>query len=155
MFEKMRRKDREISKEEAYSLLNEGEYAVLSTIGEDGYPYGVPVSYAYENNRIWIHGARTGHKISNLTFHNLVSLCVVGHTKVIGEKFTTEYESVIVSGKATLCENKEEKMIGLMALVRKYAPDFLESGQAYAKRSEMATVVYSIEIERISGKRRK
>jgi nitroimidazol reductase NimA-like FMN-containing flavoprotein (pyridoxamine 5'-phosphate oxidase superfamily) len=43
----IRRKDRALSEEEAFKILKAGEYGVLSTVGEDGYPYGVPVSYAY------------------------------------------------------------------------------------------------------------
>ena len=42
MNEKMRRKDRETTEERAYEILKNGEYGILSTIGEDGYPYGVP-----------------------------------------------------------------------------------------------------------------
>ena len=39
MNEKMRRKDRETTEERAYEILKNGEYGILSTIGEDGYPY--------------------------------------------------------------------------------------------------------------------
>ena len=44
MNEKMRRKDRKTTEERAYEILKNGEYGILSTIGEDGYPYGVPVN---------------------------------------------------------------------------------------------------------------
>ena len=47
MFAEMRRQDRKLTQEEAEAILREGQYGVLSTTGEDGYPYGVPVSYAY------------------------------------------------------------------------------------------------------------
>ena len=43
MNEKMRRKDRETTEERAYEILKNGEYGILSTIGEDGYP----VSYTH------------------------------------------------------------------------------------------------------------
>ena len=38
---------------------------VLSILGEDGYPYGIPIDYWYceEENRIYFHGAKEGHKI--------------------------------------------------------------------------------------------
>ena len=52
MNEKMRRKDRETTEERAYEILKNGEYGILSTIGEDGYPYGVPVNFAVEGNKI-------------------------------------------------------------------------------------------------------
>ena len=40
----MRRKDRKLDEQVAVSLLEHCEYAVLSTIGEDGNPYGIPIS---------------------------------------------------------------------------------------------------------------
>jgi nitroimidazol reductase NimA-like FMN-containing flavoprotein (pyridoxamine 5'-phosphate oxidase superfamily) len=40
----MRRKDRELSAEEAGRILAKGEFGVLSTVGTDGQPYGIPLS---------------------------------------------------------------------------------------------------------------
>ena len=45
----VRRKDREIELQDALALLAAGEYGVLSTVGRDGRPYGVPLSYTYKN----------------------------------------------------------------------------------------------------------
>lgn len=38
---------------------------VLSVIGDDGYPYGLPIDYWYDEieNRIYFHGAKEGHKL--------------------------------------------------------------------------------------------
>ena len=44
----MRRKDRQAGEEDILRILKENVYGVLSTISEDGWPYGVPVSYVYE-----------------------------------------------------------------------------------------------------------
>ena len=49
----MRRKDRAISKNEANYILNTGEYDVLSTVSENGEPYGVPLSYCVIGNAIF------------------------------------------------------------------------------------------------------
>ena len=57
MNEKMRRKDRKTTEERAYEILKNGEYGILSTIGEDGYPYGVPVNFAVEGNKIYFNTA--------------------------------------------------------------------------------------------------
>ena len=53
----MRRKDRSLPKDEALSLLENGEYGILSTVGQDKEPYGTPLSYALGDNCIFIHGA--------------------------------------------------------------------------------------------------
>ncbi len=40
MFKELRRKDRMMDNESAIELLRSSEYGVLSTMGENGYPYG-------------------------------------------------------------------------------------------------------------------
>ena len=66
---KMRRKDRETTEERAYEILQNGEYGILSTIGEDGYPYGVPVNFAVEGNKIYFHCApNLGLKLKNIEY---------------------------------------------------------------------------------------
>ena len=52
MFHKMRNFKRELPKEEVMELLKNGEYGILSTVGGDGYPYGIPVNYVYTENTI-------------------------------------------------------------------------------------------------------
>ena len=48
MFRKMRRFKQEISQEECIRVLKEQPRGVLSIIGEDGYPYGVPLDHWYD-----------------------------------------------------------------------------------------------------------
>ncbi|MDU1566241.1 MAG: pyridoxamine 5'-phosphate oxidase family protein [Clostridium sp.] len=50
MFKEIRRKDRKIEISEAIDMLEICEYGVLSTVNENGYPYGVPLSYVYAND---------------------------------------------------------------------------------------------------------
>ena len=57
----------QLTEEEMISVLNKSKYGVLSTIGEDGFPYGVPVNFVYLDGKIYIHGRKIGEKVSNLT----------------------------------------------------------------------------------------
>ena len=67
MKREMRRKDRLLTEKEAREILSEGEYGVLSTMGENGYPYGVPVNYVYLNDNIYFHcAADVGPKLENI-----------------------------------------------------------------------------------------
>src|SRR6056297_1130907 len=100
MFRKMRRNDKKMDQNKALEILKNGEYGVLSTIGKNEYCYGVPLNYVYENNSIYFHSAKEGHKIDNLKLHQKVSFCVVKNQKPIPEKLTTKYESIVVFGKA-------------------------------------------------------
>ncbi len=100
MFREMRRKDRELGYEEIINILMNNMYGVLSTVSQEGYPYGVPVSYVYNQEEIYFHCAGEGHKFDNISADRKVSFCVVGQTCVLPDKFSTNYESVIAFGEA-------------------------------------------------------
>ena len=61
MFREMRRKNQELSREECLAVLDRGTSGVLAVHGEGGYPYAVPLSYAYADDKLWFHCARAGH----------------------------------------------------------------------------------------------
>jgi len=150
----MRRKDREISEEEACQLLATGEYGVLSTVGSDGEPYGVPLSYVYRDGEIFFHSAPEGRKVENLGAGAPASFCVVGETELQPEMFSTRYQSAIASGEVHELEG-EEKISALGWLVEKYAPDFFQQGVEYIASSHNLTRVFALRPHRITGKRRR
>ena len=154
MERKLRRDDRAISDGEAQAILQAGEYGVLSTVSVDGQPYGVPVSYAYVGDVLYFHCAVEGHKLDNLKDNNKVSFCVVGKTQVLPDKFATNYESVIVFGTAVEVID-EEKHAGLVEILKKYSPDFMEKGERYIANDSPKARVYKIVIESMTGKARK
>ena len=48
MVPEMRRRKQQLSTEECTAILRDATYGVLGTAGTDGYPYAVPLSFAYE-----------------------------------------------------------------------------------------------------------
>ena len=149
----MRRSDRKLSDSETRQILRTGEYGVLSTIGKDGFPYGIPLSYVFDNENIYFHGTvNAGHKLENLKFSDKVCFTVVGKTEVLPDKFSTKYESVIVFG---IVKPAEDKLTALEKLCAKYCPDFEVQGQKYAKASESKVAVYELQIMEMTGKARK
>jgi len=151
---KMRRRDRAAGHRDAEKLLSQCEYGVLSTVGEDGQPYGVPLSYAYKNNSLYFHSALSGHKLDNILGNPKVSFCVVGHTRVLPAEFSTEYESVIAFGTVSEVSG-EEKTAALRLLVEKYSPGFIEEGLRYIEREDKVTKVLKVEIDHVTGKARR
>ncbi len=149
----MRRKDRAIDQKAAMAILHKCEYGILSMLDSEG-PYGLPLNFAVENDAIFFHSAPEGRKIDALKDDPRVSFCVVGNTEVMAEKFSTRYESVIVSGNAYLCE-EVEKRHGLRLLLEKYSPDHIEAGMKYIDGSHRETAVYRIRIKSITGKARR
>jgi nitroimidazol reductase NimA-like FMN-containing flavoprotein (pyridoxamine 5'-phosphate oxidase superfamily) len=154
MHRSVRRKDRELDLESATRLLAEGEYGFLATVGTDGQAYGVPLNYVLKNNCLYFHCALEGHKLENIRAHNKVSFCVVGRTKVLPDKFSTEYESAIAFGTASEVQGKE-RYDALLSILEKYSPDFLEEGKKAIAKYDDKTRIIKVDIAHLTGKTRK
>ena len=152
MFREMRRKDKMKTQEEAIKILKDCTNGVLSVTGDDGYPYGVPVSYVYDDNKIYFHCASEGKKLDAIKADPKVSFTVVGADDIAPEKFTTSYKSVIAFGKARVADTDEEKMAALKIIANKYSGDFPAEGMAYIEKFWEKTTVVVIEIEHMTGK---
>lgn len=150
----LRRKDREISQEEALSILSAAEYGYLSTATPDATPYGVPLSFCVQEGNIYFHCAMEGRKLDNLRQNPAVSFCAVGRTQMMPEKFGTQYESAIAAGEAQEVFDGE-KQAALEGLVQKYSPEHIESGAKYIDALTHKTRVFKIVINALSGKSRK
>ena len=147
----VRRKDKEIGTDEMIKLLTECEYGVLSTVGNDGQPYGVPLNYAYKDNCIYFHCALKGHKIDNIGDNSKVSFCVVGNTEVLPSEFSTNYVSAVAFGLASEVQGKE-RYDALVLILDKFSSEFMKEGKKYIEKLDKVTKVMKMKIEHISGK---
>lgn len=154
MFRGLRRQDRQIEKNQTIDILEKANYGVLSTVDDNGQPYGVPLNYVYEKGALYFHCAIEGYKLDNIKNNSKVSFCVVGHENVLPDKFSTDYESVIIFGRAEEVFD-DEKNMALLGLIDKYSPDYMEKGKEYIIKLECRTKVIKVNIEHISGKARK
>ena len=150
----LRRKDRAITEEEAIDLLNRAEYGVLSTVTENGKPYGVPLNFCIIDHCIYFHCAVEGKKIDNIKQNKSVSFCAVGNTEILPDKFGTKYESVIVSGEVEEVFDMI-KQIALEGLLHKYSPEYIDKGIKYIEGLREKTRVFKITIDKLTGKARK
>ncbi len=150
----LRRKDRVITEEEAMALLSRAEYGVLSTVSENGKPYGVPLNFCIIDHCIYFHCAVEGRKIDNIKQNKFVSFCTVGNTEILPDQFGTKYESAIVSGEVEEVFD-DDKQIALEGLLHKYSPDFFDKGLKYIEVLREKTRVFKITINSLSGKARK
>ena len=152
----VRRRDRLLTEEEALDLLKRGEYGVLSMVSETGGAYGIPISYVWDGaESVYFHCAPEGRKLRCFAADDRASFCVVGHTKVIPHQFTTAYESVLLEGHIRMNFPEEERWHALELLLKKYSPDHTETGMKYAERSFHRTNILRLDVERMSGKRKR
>ena len=152
MFREIRLTDRAVNDERTIEIIKKGSYGILSTSGEDGYPYGVPLNYTYFDNCICFHCAQEGHKLENINFNKKVSFCVVTKSDVLANEFDTDYESAIAFGKAAVVTDDSEKRDILLSVLNKYSADYLKAGNNYMKKYWDETKVIKMKIEHLSGK---
>ena len=82
---------------------------LLYTSGDEAYPYGVPMSYGLEGNRLYFHCMPVGHKVDAMKRHDKVSFTVIETDQIVPEEYTTYFRSVIAFGKVTFIEEPDEK----------------------------------------------
>ncbi len=153
MFRDMRLKENETTRKEAEEMLCNALSGVLAVNGDDGYPYTIPLNFAYQNDKIYFHStSETSHKIDAIKNDAKVSFCVVTEDRIIPEQFNTLYRSAIIFGKAKVLQEQDEIEQGIMAIVKKYSGDFLNEGKAYRDGEMGNFCVVEISIEYITGK---
>jgi hypothetical protein len=152
MHREIRSKDNAVDAKKAIEIVKKGSYGVLSTMGADGYPYGVPLNYSYWDKCICFHCALQGHKLENIDFNKKVSFCVVTKSDILANKFDTDYESAIAFGAAMEVTDNTEKEDILMSIINKYSADYVKAGKNYMKKYWDETRVFKIEINHLTGK---
>lgn len=150
MERKMRRVRQELPDSESRRILAAGKYAVWAVVGDDDYPYTVPVNYVYDGEAIYIHCARQGHKIDSILRNPRCSMCIVEKDDVIPEEFTSYFRSVIVFGKAEIVEDETIRLDALRLLCNKYSPG-IDPTDEIARFLKTVCIV-RFNIDHISGK---
>lgn len=152
MFREMRRKRQELSYEECIAVLDRGTSGVLALEGDDGYPYAVPISYLYENGKIYFHCAKSGHKLDAIRQNSKVSFCVIDQDQIVPEEYTTYFRSVIVFGTARILTQEDEMRGPIEKLAARYAPDDREGREKEIEREISHMAMIELTPDHISGK---
>lgn len=153
MFREMRRKKQMLSADVCIEILNKGTSGVLALLGDNDYPYAVPISYVYCNSKLYFHGAKSGHKIDAIKKCSKASFCVIDQDKIIPEEYTTYFRSVIAFGNIHIMENESEIKKAIDILAQKYHPDDHETGRnAEIEREWKLLCMIEFSIEHLSGK---
>ncbi len=152
MFRGMRRKRQLLSEAETIAMLQSCSSGVLAVQGDDDYPYAVPLSFAFEDGRLFFHSAMAGHKIDAISRNEKVSFCVIAADDVVQSTFTTHFRSAIVFGRARILTEDGEKRHALESLVRKYSPDYLEAADSEIERDWNRVCAIELAIEYMTGK---
>ena len=152
-FREMRRKKQALSQQEVSDILHKGTSGVLALLGDNDYPYAVPISYVYDNGKIYFHSAKSGHKIDAIQRTAKASFCVIDKDLVIPEEYTTYFRSVIAFGQIRVIEDDSEKRTAIEKLAIKYAPEDTAANRDNAIGREWKPLcILEMTIDHVTGK---
>lgn len=154
MFREMRRFKQLLSKEDIHAVMDRCTNGILACIGDEDYPYAVPLSYVYYKDKIYFHSGKAGHKIDAILKNPKVSFAVVDEDTIVSKDYTSLYRSVVAFGKARIAEG-DEWQEAFWAFVEKYSGDQpRESKDKEISECSNAYLV-AIDVEHITGKEAK
>ena len=151
-FREMRRKRQQLSEEESIGILQKATAGTLALLGDNGYPYAVPISYVYADGKLYFHSALSGHKVDAIRNCDKASFCVIDKDDVQPEKYTTYFRSVIAFGRIHIIEDDQEKLETARLLGDRYNPNQEEALQKELEKGLSRMVMIRFDIEHLTGK---
>lgn len=151
-FRPMRRKRQQLTDEQCDQILQRATYGVLCVLGDNDYPYGVPVNYVYHDGKLYFHTAVTGHKVDAMRNHDKVSMTVVDKDDVVREEYTTYFRSVIIFGHVRFLENEQEKRQACVWLGQHFNPGDDEGLKHEMDKGFSHLHMVEISIDHMTGK---
>ena len=153
VFREMRRKKQVLSQKEVDDILHKGTSGVLALLRDNDYPYAVPISYVYDDGKVYFHSAKSGHKIDAIQRTAKASFCVIDEDLVVPEEYTTYFRSVIAFGRIRIVEDDSEKRAAIEKLAIKYAPEDTAANRDYAISREWKPLcMLEMTIDHVTGK---
>lgn len=152
MFRELRRKKQLLSEQETLRVLEEGKTGIVGVLGDDGYPYTVPINYVLLEDKIYFHSAKKGHKVDAIAKEPKVSMTVVEKDDVVSREFTTYFRSIQLFGKAYVVEDEAERNVAFRALCEKFSGADMDRYDEIMSKEAAAAAIVRIDIEHITGK---
>ena len=152
MFRAMRRHAQQLPEAETERILQTATSGVLALLGDEEYPYAVPMSYVYTHGTLYFHSAAEGHKVDAVKRHPKASFCVIARDDVHPSTLTTHFQSVIVFGRVRIVEDEQEKRAAIEAIAARYAPAFIDKGRAEIADSWNRMHLIALDVQHITGK---
>ena len=154
MFRNMLRSKQQLTEKECIEILQHEPRGVLSVLGDDDYPYGMPLNHYYceADGKLYFHGGKIGHKLDAIRRHEKASFCVYDPgARQDGDWFLT-IRSVIVFGRIEIIEDVEKTYEIARRLSYKFTSDE-EYIEDEIRRAGPQTLLFALVPEHMTGKR--
>ena len=153
MFREMVRKKPQLPEAECIEILKRENRGVLSLLGDDDYPYGIPLNHYYNeaDGRLYFHSGKKGHKIDALRRHEKASFCVYDEGFRRDGEWALNIRSVIVFGRIEIISDTETVYEISRQLSRKFTQDekYIEDE---IRKSGPGTLMFALIPEHMTGK---
>lgn len=125
MFREMIRKQNQLSAQDCISLLKTEPRGILSLLGDDGYPYGLPIDHWYNDadGCLYFHSGKAGHKIDAMKRCPKASFCVYDQGYREAGDWALNIKSVIVFGRIEIIDDHKKAIELTRQLSYKYTSD--------------------------------
>jgi nitroimidazol reductase NimA-like FMN-containing flavoprotein (pyridoxamine 5'-phosphate oxidase superfamily) len=153
MFREVARKAQILTSAQITQILNSEKRGVLSVCGENGYPYGLPINFWYneDNGYIYFHSGKKGHKNDAISSDNKVSFCVYDDGYKKDGEWSLNISSVIVFGRMHIVEESDKAIEIYRQLSLKFTSD-IEYINSEIEKFAKNTICYELQPEHITGK---
>lgn len=145
----MLRKDRECNEPALYDEVFSKAEIMFLAFNDGEYPYCIPVNFAREQTRLYIHSALAGHKLDILQQNDKVAFSAAIDVEIDVRRSTTYYKSVCGKGRGAIVQDESEKQKALDLIATRY-------NAACPKPAPLAAInrvtIIRIEIESLNGK---
>ena len=151
-FRPMRRFRQQLSDDESVGILKKATSGTLALLGDNGYPYAVPISYVYAEGKLYLHSALSGHKVDAIRNCDKASFCVIEQDIIHPKEYTTYFRSVIAFGRIHILEDDVEKLSAARLLSERYNPGDEEGFQKELEKGFARMLAIRFDIEHLTGK---
>ena len=151
-FRPMRRFRQQLSDDESVGILKKATSGTLALLGDNGYPYAVPISYVYAEGKLYFHSALSGHKVDAIRNSDKASFCVIEQDNIHPKEYTTYFRSVIAFGRIHIVEDDAEKLSAARLLSERYNPGDEEGFQKELEKGFARMLAIRFDIEHLTGK---
>ncbi len=153
MFRELVRKKKELPKADCIELLKSQTRGVLSVLGDEDYPYGMPMNHYYneEDGNIYFHCGNVGHRLDALRKHDKVSFCIFDQGCRNEGDWAYNVKSVIAFGRIDFVDDADV----LTDIVTKLCHKFTQDDEYIKNEIKLhghRTLLMRLKVEHLCGK---
>ena len=142
-------------RETVYGILDEGFICHVGFAAE-GQPFVIPTGYARDGDKLYIHGSQASRMLRTLSagIDVCLTVTIVDGLVLARSAFhhSMNYRSVVVLGRATLIEDREEKLAALLALSEHFIRGRWAEVREPTEEELIMTTVLTLPLVEVSAK---